>query len=145
MQHAESFTPNKKLIHFVVTNGIKNNLITKRDTDAFYDMLGPSEYDSKGKTTMKQSETIDVYRQLLAPPESIKTRHSDAEIVADVLHLIDVPFLTSISRHSYYVTVCTVDNLECPALEASLKSVFRSYAFSVLHVIMIVVDKNFRV
>ena len=93
---------------------------------------------------MKKSEPIDAHVQLGALSESIKTCYSYIEIEADVLHLCDVSFLTSISRHDNYGTGGEVPTLECPALEAGLRIVVRSYDVRRFRMIIIVLDKQFQ-
>ena len=48
------------LIHSVITNGVKNSLITKRDIEIAINMLGPSKYVAQGKTMRKTRELINV-------------------------------------------------------------------------------------
>ena len=62
------------------------------------------------------------------------------ELSADVMFLNDVPFLTSISEHIHYGTVCPVDNLTCTSLESELKKILRSYTVRGFRCVMISVD-----
>ena len=64
--------------------------------------------------------------------------------MADVLHINDVPFLTSISNHLHYVTVNTIDNIKVPTLEASLKNIIKSYAVQGLSAGIIFLDMEFK-
>ena len=54
------FPSDKTLIYFFETNGIKNNLLTKRDMEICNKILARSKYASQEKTTMQKSESIDV-------------------------------------------------------------------------------------
>ena len=63
--------------------------------------LGKSKHDSQGKTTMKSSDPIDVSNQLVELPPTIKMHYSNAEFVADVLHVNHVPFLTSMFNNEH--------------------------------------------
>ena len=66
------------------------------------------------------------------------------ELDADVMFLSDVLFLTSISEHTHYGTICPVDNLTCPLLESELKKVIRSYAVRRFRCVIISVNPQFK-
>ena len=112
----------------MVTNGIKNNPISKRDVQICQEMLGRSKYISQGKTTMKRSDAIDVSNQTVELPKTMLTYYGNVQLAADVLHVNNVTFLTSISNHLHYGTCKAVDNMQAPTLEEGLKNVVRSYA-----------------
>ena len=44
-----------------------------------------------------------------------------------MMHVNDVPFLSSISNHLHYGTANTSDNIKAPTLEAGLKNIIRCY------------------
>ena len=67
------------------------------------------------------------------------------EILVDVMHTNDVTFLTSVSKEIHYRTILAVDNLEVETLERGLKNVVRAYSIRDFHVILILVDIQFKV
>ena len=143
-QHVAAFPSDRTLMYSVVTNGIKNNPITKRDVELCTEMLGKSKYMAQGKTTMKGAEAVDKDAQLIELPPMVKLYYSDVELEADVLFVNDVPFLTTISRNIHYGTATAVDNLKLVTLEEGLRSVIRSYAVRGFHVVLICVDIQFK-
>ena len=88
-------------------------------------MLSKSKYYAQGKTTMKHSDPTYVSNRLVELPSTIKMYYSDVELVADVLHLKDLHFLTSTSNYVQYGTVNTVDNMKCVTLEQGLQNIIR--------------------
>ena len=70
--------------------------------------------------------------------------YKDVELAADVMHVNDVPFLTTISSNMHYGTISTLNNLECASLEFELKNVGRSYALRGFRISMIVVEIQFK-
>ena len=144
LQHVAGFLSDDALVYSVMTNGIKNNPISKRDIEICKDMLGRSKYLAKGKSTMKAPETADVQAQTAELPLTILTHYSSAELAADVLHRNDAPFLTSISNHIHHGTFNAVDNLKVDALEVGLKNAIRSYAVRGFSISVIFVDIQFK-
>jgi len=132
------------LIHLVLINSIKNSLIIKRDIEIYNDILGPSKYVAKGKTTIKQSELVNIYRQLVELLELIKTYYSDVEVGADIMYVNNMPFLTSISKYMHYRAIRAVDNLECAILESDLENVVHYYVVRGFNMVLIVVNNQFR-
>ena len=107
-------------------------------------MLGKSKCVAQGKTTMRISEPIDANSQTVELPPTILTDYGSVQLVADVLHVNDVPFLTSISNHLHYGTSKAVDNLKAPTLEDGLKNVIRSYAIRGFSIGMMFLDIQFK-
>ena len=113
------FPSDETLIYSVLTNGIKNNPISKRDIEICQNMC---------KMTMTQSDPIDINSQTIELPPTTLTHYGNIKLAADVLHVNDVPFLTSISNHAHCRTCKAVDNVKAPMLEDGLKNIIRCYA-----------------
>ena len=143
LQHVAGFPSDETLTHSVVTNGIENNPISKRDVQICQEMLGRSKCISQGKTTMKRSDAIDVNKQTVELPNTILTYYGNVQLAADVLHVNDVPFLTSISNHFHHGTCKAVDNMQASSLEEGLKNVIRSYAIRGFSIGIIFLDVQF--
>ena len=61
---------------------------------------------------MKFSNPTDVKNQLVELPPTIKTHYSNISLAADVLHVTNVPFLTSTFNRMHSGTVNLVDNMK---------------------------------
>ena len=84
-------------------------------------------------------------RQTVLVPRIIKEFYNNVELLADVMHLNNIPFLTSISEHIYYGTANAIDNLTCVKIEDELKNVIRSYVAGKFRITLIIVDIQFKV
>ena len=111
-QCVAGFPSDDTLLCSVLTNGIKNNHISKRDVQTCQDMLGRSKYVSQGKTTMRASDPIDVISQTVELPPTTLTHYGNIQLAADVLHVNGVPVLTSVPNHLHCGTSKVVDNME---------------------------------
>ena len=98
-----------------------------RDVDVYRDMMGRIKFVSQGKVTMRQSDYIDVHNKMIELSPTIKINYDNVELEAGVIHLNDVKFLTSTSRHVNYRTTSAVDNMKASTLETGLKSVVGSH------------------
>ena len=56
------------IIHLVNTNGIRNNLIIKREILITHNMLEQSKYTAKGNTCCNQLSAIDMHHQTIEVP-----------------------------------------------------------------------------
>ena len=74
----------------------------------------------------------------------IKQFFNNIVLSTDVMFLNDVLFLTTISEYIHYSTANAVDNLKCPSLEYQFKNVVRSYAIREFHIVIIMVDPQFK-
>ena len=143
-QHVAGFPSDSTIMYSVNTNGIKNSPFTQRDVELSKEMLGPSKYVAKGKTTRTKPDAVNVTLQRVDIPRTIKQFYSNAVLSVDVMFLNDVPFLTSISEHMHYGIAKPADNLKCMSLESQLKMILRSYAVRGFRVVMIAVDLQFQ-
>lgn len=139
-QHVAGVPSDETLLHSVKTNGVKNSLITIRDIAVAKEMLGPSLYTAKGKTTRTKGDVLDVNQMKVDLPATVKNYHMNVVLEADVMHLNNVPFLTLLSENVHYSTASAVDNLQCPTLEKGLCNIIRSYAVREFHIIPIIVN-----
>ena len=71
LQHVAGFPSDETLVYSVMTNGIRNNPISKRDIEICNEMLGRSIYAAKEKRTMRQSNPMNASHQLVEVPPSI--------------------------------------------------------------------------
>ena len=72
LQHADAFPESDTMSHATQTNGLFSNPISKRDIDAYNDVLGKSKCISQGKRTMRSSDPISVDHQLIELPPTMK-------------------------------------------------------------------------
>ena len=135
---------NETIIHSCLTNGIKNNPITKRDVEICDDMLGPSSYAAKGKTTRTKLDAIDTKAQMVEVPLAVRKHYNNVKISTDVMHVNDIPFLTSVSHDMHYGTSLAVDNLTAPVLERGLRNAVRKYNIRGFNVVVIILDTQFK-
>ena len=70
--------------------------------------------------------------------------YKGAELSANVMHVNDVPFLTTMSDKIHYGTISTVANLKFPSLEFELKNVIRSCTIRGFRITMIIFDMKFK-
>ena len=66
--------------------------------------------------------------------------YREVEILADILFVNDVPFLTSILYHINYGTLSVVDNLKYLILKSELQNFIRFYVVRRFKVSLIVLD-----
>ena len=85
LHHVSGFPSDDALVYSVLTNGIKNNLISKRDMIICKDMLGKSRHVAQGKTTMKSSTPLDANTQRVELPPIILTCYGNVQVAADAL------------------------------------------------------------
>ena len=93
---------------------------------------------------MKSSQPIDGNSQLVEVPPTIKTHYGNVQLAADVAHVNEVPFLTSLSNHMHYGSANAVHNMKADALEDGLKNLVRCYAIRCFTVVVILVDMQFK-
>ena len=144
LQYVAGFPSDETLMYSILTNGIKNNPISRRDVMICKEMLGKSRHVAQGKTTMKAPTAIDPETQTVTLSPTIITYYGNVQLAADVLHVNDVPFLTSMSNHLHYGTANAVDNMTAPTLEAGVKNIIRSYAVRGFGVGVIFLDIQFK-
>ena len=70
--------------------------------------------------------------------------YGSVQLTSDVIHVNDVPFLTSISNHRNYETSNAVGNVKAHVLEVVLMSVIKSYAFRGFSVGVTFLDTQFK-
>ena len=89
------------------------------------DLFGPSASGLKGKTATTSTEHI---REEIIPfPDEILDNYKDICLGVDILFINEIPFLTTISRHFYFITVEAILNVEAKTLLKSLKGAFTHY------------------
>ena len=76
-------------------------------------------------------------------PSSIEEYYDDVTISVDVLHVNQIPMLTSISRHIHYGTACALPNTKLDTLEQAIRGIIKSYHFRGLTIKYILVDMQF--
>ena len=72
LQHADAFPESDTMSYATQTNGLFSNPISKRDMDAYNDVLGKSKHISQGKRTTRSSDPISVDHQLIELPPTMK-------------------------------------------------------------------------
>ena len=144
LQHVAGFPSDETFTYSVMTNGIKNNPISRRDIKICNEMLGKSMHAAKEKRTIKQSDPFGVSSQVVKVPPSIMEHYGSAQLAEDMLHVNEVPFLISIPTHIHYGTANAVDNTKAPTLEVDLKSTIRSYVVRGFSVGIMFLDIQFK-
>ena len=104
-QHAAGHPSDKTISHSLITNGIKNSPISKRDVDLTIDVLGKRQFAVQGKTTRSQPSVADETMQKIVVPKTIKQCYDNAELAAEEMHLNDLPSVTSLSDTMNYGTI----------------------------------------
>ena len=94
-------------------------------------------------TIHSRPDPVDVTLQKLDVPKSIMNFYKGVEMLADVMHVNDFPFVTTASNNVHYDTITALANLKGLTLEFDLKSAIRSYAMRGFYIIMIIVDVHF--
>ena len=61
---------------------------------------------------MHSSEPTDSDRQMIEVSTTIKLHYGNVQLLADVLHVSGVTFLTSISTHVHCVNASAIDNMK---------------------------------
>ncbi|OEU11892.1 hypothetical protein FRACYDRAFT_245012 [Fragilariopsis cylindrus CCMP1102] len=141
-QHVAAHPSDDTLIYSAMTNGIKNNPITKKDVNMALDMLGKSKYSVQGKTVRHQPDAVDT--QEISVPTKILDYYSSVTLSIDVMHVNKVPFLISVSEHIHYGTIKALDSMKIPILELEIQRIIKLYAVRGFHVKFILVDIQFK-
>ncbi|OEU08874.1 hypothetical protein FRACYDRAFT_249219 [Fragilariopsis cylindrus CCMP1102] len=141
-QHVAAHPSDDTLIYSAMTNGIKNNPITKKDVNMALDMLGKSKYSVQGKTVRHQPDAVDT--QEISVPTKILDYYSSVTLSIDVMHVNKVPFLISVSEHIHYGTIKALDSMKIPVLELEIQRIIKLYAVRGFHVKFILVDIQFK-
>ena len=103
-------------------------------------MLDYSKYTVQEKIRRKQLSSANMHRQTVKVSWVIKEYYKNVELSANIMHLNNIPFLTSISEHIHYSTARAVNNIKCVKLEGELKNIVRSYAVCDFRVTYIIVN-----
>ena len=93
---------------------------------------------------MTSSEYIDFNNQIVELPPTILDYYENVKLSADVIHVNDVLFPTSISNHIYYWTSNVVDNMNAKMLEVGLINIIKSYAIRGFSVGVMFLDIQFK-
>jgi hypothetical protein len=141
-QHVAAHPSDETLIYSSMTNGIKNNPITKRDIAMALEMLGKSRYSVQGKTVRHQPDAVDT--ESIPVPTKILDYYNSVTLSIDVMHVNKVPFLISISEHIHYGTIKALDSMKIPVLEQEIERIIKLYAVRGFHVKFILVDIQFK-
>ena len=141
-QHVAGHPSDSTMIYAAATNSIKNNPITQRDVEVALEMLGKSEHALQGKTTRTQPEAVT--EQLVDVPTTIMDYYRNVELSIDVMHMNQVPFLVSVSKHIHYATVEALDDMKIPTLESGIKRVISTYRIRGFNIVLIHVDIQFK-
>jgi hypothetical protein len=132
-QHVAAHPSDQTLIYSAMTNGIKNNPITKREVVMALDMLGKSRYSVQGKTVQHQPDAVDT--ESISVPTKILDCYNSVTHSIDVMHVNKVPLLISISEHIHYGTINRIPamavyirpRLGCPFLRGCISLKNQSY------------------
>ena len=108
------------------------------------DTLSPLIYVTKGKTTHKQPNAVDVKLQTVELPPEIKNYYNNVQLLAGMMHENDILFLISVSQNAYYGVVGAVKNMTCLVLEHEIRKILRSYAVRGFNIVVILVNKRFK-
>jgi hypothetical protein len=141
-QHVAAHPSDETLIYSSMTNGIKNNPITKQDIAMALEMLGKSRYSVQGKTVRHQPDAIDT--ESVSVPTKILNYYTSVTLSVDVMHVNKVPLLVSISEHIHYGTVKALDLMKVPVLEQEIERIIKLYAVRGFHVKFILFDIQFK-
>ena len=107
-------------------------------------MLGLSKYAAQGKTIRTQPEAVDITMQRVDILQSNMHFYKEIELLVDVIHVNDIPFIMSILESIYYGIISALDNLKYISLEAELKSIVRLYTIRGFKIVIICVDIQFK-
>ena len=102
-------------------NTIKDIPIVSRDIHLAKVILGPSVYDIKGKQKFHFEDPAQTPGQVPLP-QSIEVHYKNLTI-ADVLHVDQIPMLTTISSGIHCSTVAPLPNMKTKTLETTILAV----------------------
>ena len=69
---------------------------------------------------------------------------SNIQLATNILHINDIPFLTSISNYIHYSTANTGSNMKANTLELGLQNIVRFCAICRFNIVIILVDIQFK-
>jgi hypothetical protein len=142
-QHVAAHPSDETLIYSAMTNGIRNNPITKRDITMALNMLGKSRYSVQGKTVRHQPDAVDT--ESIPVPTRILDYYNSVTLSVDIMHVNKVPLLIRVSYHIHYGTIKALDSMKIPVLEQEIIGrVIKLYAVRGFHVKFILVDIQFK-
>lgn len=144
LQHVSGHPSDSTLVYSLITNGIKNCLVTQRDVGMAKEILGTSKHAIAGKTTRTRPDAVDEITQAAELPPTIMEYYKNVELSIDVLHVNRIPFLATLSKNIHYSTMDALDNMKISTIEHVIDTVLRAYAVRGFHVRAIHVDIQFK-
>ena len=101
-------------------------------------MIGKSKYGVEEKSVRNQPDAVII--EYFPVPTSIFDYYKNVVLSADVLFVIQIPYLASISKNIHYGTIKALDSMKILVMEDEIKRVIRMYAVRGFRVEYILVD-----
>lgn len=103
IQHIMGHPSVQTMKHAIMTNAIRNCLLTAKDINAAENIFRPSLAGLKGKTVRKPRETVPDAPLYL--PADVHAMYRDVTLCVDIMYVDRIPFLVTISRDLKFGTV----------------------------------------
>ena len=126
LQHVAGHLRNKQLLlERAQKNQLKNSPITPRDIRQMKEFLGPSVPGLKGKMARKQKGRIQP--DVVPVPKHIQDYYQETILVIDIMHVNQIPFLITTSRHIHYHTASVLPSMKGDIIVSTLRVMFKFY------------------
>ena len=119
-------------------NGIANCPVTPDDVEAAEYILGPDIGSLKGKTTRRSPPIVD--SPVIGIPGDVLKQYQKVTLCVDIMYVIKVAMLVSISRKIKFGTIEIIPNNKSAVLLKGLKGILQVYQQRGFHVEMALMD-----
>lgn len=126
--HVMDHPSDETITYLTMTNGIKNNPITKHDVKMELAMLERIKYTIQEKMVYHQPDAVVM--ELIPVSTFIMDYYKPVTLSVDVMYVKKMPILVSVSKQFYYSTICALESMKIPLLGNEVKRVIQIYALN---------------
>ena len=106
-------------------NQLKNSSITPRDVRLMAEIIGPSVPGLKGKTVRNQKYGVQL--DVVLVPKHVQDHYQEIILVFNIMHVNQIPFLITTSRHIYYHTASVLPSMNEDIIVSTLRALYKFY------------------
>ena len=129
------------LIEHINKKAIKNCPVSAQDVRNAEIIYGPDVGSLQGKTTWTQPSPVDV--QYISIPPQIMEHYKNVTLSVDVMFVMKIPILTTISRHIKFGTAGRLESMKKEHILRHFKRIISTYVVRGFRVTIILGDNQF--